>query len=184
MEIGINLQAATLPRTNPNMRLYPLQHGLVDMTDPEKEMPAWVTRLRAHDHLSFLLVDTTQISRGHERELALPSLGLVEFLFTNPNSGRQENPFEEDVTSWKVSDVEEPWVSPVYSHPPDKSLPSRRISALNRRGEERDWLTLATFQPGEGPRLVELTVALRLERAGWIDQFVFDPEMIISDIDS
>lgn len=182
MEIGINLQAATLPRTNPNMRLFPLQHALVEVSEDGKEGPAWITRLRARDQLSFLLVDTTGLFRGHTRELAQPSLGLVEFLFTNPNSGRQENPFEEGITSWEVAELAMPRVSPVYSHPADELLPTRQLYALSREGRRDEWLTLAPFQPGEGPRLVELTVALRLERGGWTDQFIFDPEMIISDI--
>ena len=75
---GINLNAATMPRTNPNMRLFPLQDALIDVTDEKKPKPAWYTRLKPGDRMAFRLVDISNLSQSQGPLPEYPSLALVD----------------------------------------------------------------------------------------------------------
>lgn len=193
VELGINLHAATVPQTNPNLRIFPLQNALVDITagDLDDATPAWYSRLRVGDEISFRLVDISRL-RVPETEPDYPSFALAQFYFGNPTTGQSANPFTENVIEWRFSDRLEDRPSPVYSLAPDHHLPTWDLVGRNAAEEEFESLhfaDIATRCEGSDDenvrfRAFELTVVIRMMRDGWVNHYVFDPEMIVSETDS
>ncbi len=192
IELGINLHAAPVPQTNPNMRIFPLQNALVDITRgeaPEHARAAWYSHLRAGDEICFRIVDISSLRvPGHEPNY--PSMALAEFYFNNPVTGRPANPFEEDVVEWRFSDRLEDQRSPVYSLNAEHLLPTWDLVGRSGAGEEYETLKFADFstlEEVEGHhkfRAFELTVAIKMADGGWMNHYVFDPEMIVSETES
>lgn len=181
IELGINLNAATISRTNPNMRLFPLQNALIDVTGGEEAAkPAWYTRLEVDDVLSFRLVDTTHL-RNPQAPASYPAVTFLDFFFTAPDSGLPVSPFVESPSSWQISEQLRFRPSPVYSRWPDQELPTWDVFATTPAGKELTSVTLAGIGSGVAFRAFELAVALKTVRDGWTDQFVFDPEMIVNE---
>ena len=192
VELGINLHAAPVPQTNPNMRIFPLQNALIDITDgdgPDNASAAWYSHLSTGDEISFRLVDITNL-RVPEHEPTYPSIALAEFYFNNPNTGQSANPFEEEVVGWRFSDRLEDQKSPAYSLNPDHLLPTWNLIGRNADGENLEVLRFADFTTyGDSEertkfRAFELTVAIKVIEDGWVNHYVFDPEMIISETES
>ena len=112
VDLGINLHAAPVPQTNPNMRIFPLQNALIDVTGgEEKAKPAWYSHLGIGDTISFRLVDITHL-RNPELDTQLPELAIAEFYFNNPVTGQAAEPFTESVAYWRFSE-EQRCTSPV-----------------------------------------------------------------------
>ena len=79
VELGINLQAAPVPQTNPNMRIVPLQKARGDGTDGEDQAkPAWYAHLGIGDEISFRVVDISKL-RAVGEDPTYPELVLAEF---------------------------------------------------------------------------------------------------------
>ena len=188
LELGINLHAAPVPQTNPNMRIFPLQNALIDTTDGDMK-PAWYSRLGIGDEISFRLVDISN-RRGGPYEPDYPDLALAEFYFNNPSTGRPANPFTEEVVGWQFSKRLDDQHSPVYSLNEEHLLPSWDLIARSSDGQQHETLKFAAFQqPADDEcddsfRAFELTVAIKMVKEGWVNHFVFDPEMIISETDN
>lgn len=182
VELGLNLHAAPIPQTNPNMRIFPLQNALIDITDEENK-PAWYSRLGTGDEISFRLVDISGLRLPSSSPPDYPNFALVEFLFNDPATGQPSNPFTDEIVKWRISDrLEEDCPSPVYSLPLEHPLPTWDFVADNHQGEELKSLTLVDCEEGQTCRVFELTVAIKmLQPDGWVNQYVFDPEMIVSD---
>jgi|GEM_PF-7011156 len=179
IEMGLNLKAATIPRTNPNMRLFPLQNALIDVTRGEaKAVPAWYSWMYAGDRLSFRLVDITR-SGGQEATTIEPA--LVKLSFTDPDTGLPENPFVEDVGRWRISDHWTYRWSPPYSRGADQELPTWDLSWSDGLSWREGTLTLSSLASGQQLHGFEMAVAIRIHRDGWTDQYVFDPEMIVGE---
>ncbi len=195
VELGINLHAASVPQTNPNMRIFPLQNALIDITDGDQEdaAPAWYSRLGTGDEISFRLVDISNL-RAPSIEPDYPLFALAEFYFNNPMTGRPANPFTEKVIEWRFSDRLEDGPSPVYSLDPAHRLPTWDLIGRNGAGDDFEALHFADFSTlgdrshgdddPEKFRAFELTVAIKMVRDGWVNHYVFDPEMIVSETDS
>jgi hypothetical protein len=180
IELGLNRKAAHLSRTNPNMRLFPLQNALIDVTDEDEPLPAWYTRLETGDALSFRLVDITHLARSEPPE---PAPNLVKLTFRDPDRGRPADPFEEDVRSWRISHTCELRPSPVFSRERSPDLPTWNVEWRGDDGWKSGRLTLA--RPSRRKyRGFEMAVAVDIRRDGWVDQYVFDPEMIVSEHDN
>lgn len=182
LELGINLNAATIPRTNPNMRLFPLQDALVDITDLETPKAAWYSQLAPGDTMTFRLLDISNLSESTEPIETYPSVALADFIFTDPNSGESSNPFVEQVTRWQFARESESHWSPPYSRRRDQSLMSWGIHAEDSAGTTLPHVTLAAPETGRNERFTNLAVVIWTRRQGFIDQFIFDPEMIVGDI--
>jgi hypothetical protein len=175
IELGVNFDAATIPRTNPNMRVFPLQNALIDVTQGESEATAqWYTRLHSGDRLSFRLVNITRIAGG---SLEVPR--LVELSFTDPDSGLPADPFVEVVRRWQIEEPSKPRTSPVYSYGTRDKLLSWEIAWFDGNHRSTQPLTLASVEDGYCG--FELAMAVGLHRGGWYDQYVFDPEMIVGE---
>ncbi|MEM7586728.1 MAG: hypothetical protein AAF560_25285 [Acidobacteriota bacterium] len=186
VELGINLHAAPVPQTNPNMRIFPLQNALIDVTDGEdRAKPAWYAHLGIGDKISFRLVDISNL-RLPDHETTYPDLAIAEFYFNNPVTGRPANPFTRRVIDWQFSDRLDCW-SPPYCQEASVQLPSWDMIGYDASGEPIETLRFADFdqaESGDGFRAFELTVAIKLVRDGWINHYVFDPEMIVSETDN
>lgn len=187
VEIGINLNAAPVPLTNPNLRIFPLQNALIDITDGEAAaVPAWYSRLGTGDEISFRLVDTSNRGvgdSGGSGGAEYPQLVLTEFLIKDPKTGQAKNPFTEEVVDWRLTAPVDDCPSPVYSLS-DENLPAWDFVGYNRDGEQLSSMKFAECGEGETFRAFELTVIIRMLSGGWVNQYVFDPEMIISETDS
>ena len=182
VELGINLHAAPIPQTNPNMRIFPLQNALIDVTDPGDPKPHWYTCLRSADELSFRLVDISDLREVTE-EPDYPEVALAEFYFTNPTTGQTSNPFTENIVKWKIGDRhEEDLQSPVYSVGSAMELPTWDFIALDHLDNEFPTLELASCAPLKF-QAFELAVVLKINRDGFINQYVFDPEMIVDEFE-
>ena len=180
IELGLNRKSAPLSRTNPNMRLFPLQNALIDVTDEDEPSAAWYSRLVAGDTLSFRLVDITELLRPEPPE---PAPDLVKLTFREPNTGRPANPFDQEIHRWRVSRTSEMRRSPVFSRKRSPDLPTWDLQWRADDGWKSDPLPLA--RPGHRRyRGFEMAVALEVRWEGWIDQYVFDPEMIVSERDN
>ena len=186
VDLGINLHAAPVPQTNPNMRIFPLQNALIDVTDgEEKATPAWYAHLGIGDAISFRLVDISHL-RKPELDTQLPELAIAEFYFNNPATGQPAEPFTETVAYWRFSE-EQRCSSPVYCLKEGVELPSWDLVPYRAAGDPIESLQFADFEtaePGEGFRAFELTVAIKTAVDGWINHYVFDPEMIVSEFDN
>lgn len=182
VELGLNLHAAPVPQTNANMRIFPLQNALIDITGGQNK-PAWYSRLGTGDEISFRLVDISSL-RAPTHKSDYPSLALAEFYFNNPATGLPTNPFTEEVVHWRLSDPLDDCLSPVYSVPQEQLLPTWDFVALSRQGEEFESLKFADCAEHQQFRAFELTVAIKMLSEGWVNHYVFDPEMIISETDS
>lgn len=180
IELGLNRKATTLSRTNPNMRLFPLQNALVDITDEDAPSPAWYSRLKAGDTLSFRLVDISDLDRPELPETVPSRLYLS---FRDPRTGGPANPFDENVQSWRISRTCELRQSPVFSRAGSPDLPTWDVLWRDDDGWKTDPLALARLG-NRDYRGFELAVALEVRRDGWVDQFLFDPEMIVSERDN
>lgn len=181
IELGIDQGAATLPRTNPNMRLFPLQNSLIDLTGGKgEETSAWYSQLRAGDRLSFRLVDISNL-----RSLQPPAPerhpDLLKFRFTDRDDpDKRANPFTERTSDWRISRLCRHRRSPVYSLLPGQKLPSWAILGKDESGHPVRWVTFAKSGKLHPFRIFELSVAISIRSAfGWVNQFVFDPEMIV-----
>lgn len=186
VELGINLHAAPVPQTNPNMRIFPLQNALIDVTRGEAHArPAWYAHLGIGDEISFRVVDISNL-RMPELEPEYPHYALAEFYFNNPMTGRPDNPFTEKVVDWRFSERLDDCVSPAYSLRDTHRLPTWDLIARGADGEPIDSLVFADFRKPEdrGHRAFELTVAIKMVKDGWVNHYVFDPEMIVSETDS
>lgn len=184
VELGINLHAATIPKTNPNMRLFPLQNALIDVTAGErKAKPAWYSRLHVGDEISFRLVDLSSL-RVPETELDYPDMAVAELLFSDPVSGRFANPFAQKVVEWRIADKIKERKSPVYGQEAGQRLPTWNLHGYTARGRKLKSLTFAKCPNGTLCRAFELTVVLKSVVGAWVNHFVFDPEMIVSETDS
>ncbi len=187
VELGINLYAAPVPQTNPNMRIFPLQNALIDVTDGEGQAkPAWYAHLGIGDTISFRLVDISNLHLP-EREPEYPELALAEFYFTNPVTGQPAHPFTERVVDWRFSDRLDDCSSPAYCPDTSVLLPSWDLLARDAVSEPIETLRFADFETTESGnefRAFELTVAIKMARDGWINHYVFDPEMIVSETDN
>ncbi len=187
VELGINLYAAPVPQTNPNMRIFPLQNALVDVTDGDDQpKPAWYAHLGIGDAISFRLVDISN-RRVPDHEADYPELAVAEFYFNNPVTGRPANPFTRKVVDWRFSDRLEACTSPAYCLNESVKLPAWDLIPLSAKGKPIKTLRFADFdkaESGQPFRAFELTVALKMARDGWINHYVFDPEMIVSDSDT
>ncbi len=188
VELGINLHAAPVPQTNPNMRIFPLQNALIDVTDGEdRAKPAWYAHLGIGDTISFRLVDITNM-RVPEHETTYPDLAVAEFYFNNPITGRPANPFIKRVVDWRFSE-RLTCTSPAYCLDKSVVLPTWDLIPLDAAGEPIETLRFADFEKTEVEqahpfRAFELTVALKMASGGWINHYVFDPEMIVSETDN
>ena len=178
IELGINLRGATMTGTNPNSRFFPLQHEMVDITAPHRPRPAWPTQLRAGDRLSFRLVDISSLDGGPSAE-SYPSFAIIRFYFTRRDVPLEleSSPFIGHPQRWQIASAPEHRVSPVYSHPADRTLPTWKIHHVDARDNAQDEVTLA---PVEVRRIFELSVLLAAQRGTFVDQFIVDPEMIVS----
>ncbi len=190
VELGLNLYAAPVPQTNPNMRILPLQNALVELDGKgrKKARPAWYTDLCIGDTISFRLVDITAL-RVPDHEPDYPNIALAEFYFNNPSTGRAANPFTEDILEWRFSEQRVDQTSPVFSRRKRHLLPTWDLFACTAKGQEVKTLTFNDFSPTEEEahsfRAFELTVAIKMLReGGWVNHYVFDPEMIVSETDS
>ena len=185
VELGINLHAAPVPQTNPNMRIFPLQNALIDVTDGDDQpKPAWYAHLGIGDEISFRVVDISKLRGDGETEY--PDLVLAEFFFNNPNTGRSVNPFDQEVISWRFADRGPDQPSPPYSLD-GCEFPVWDMVPHNALGKPIESLEFADFpkaERGMGFRAYELTVVLKLYREGWVNHYVFDPEMIVSETDN
>lgn len=182
VELGINLKAATMPRTNPNMRLFPLQDALVNVTDADSPKPAWYTGLKPGDTMTFRLVDISNLSQSDGPMASYPTLVLADFIFTDPNLGNNVSPFVEQVTGWTFGE-RQLLPSPAYSLNPDQKLLSWDICPENANGATHRRVELAKPKKGDRQRFVNLAVVIWAKRDGFIDQFIFDPEIIINEAD-
>ena len=190
VELGINLHAAPVPQTNPNMRIFPLQNALIHITKNGEAKPAWYSHLGVGDEISFRLVDISNL-RAPSQEPDYPSFALAEFYFNNPVTGRPANPFAEDIVEWRFSDRLEDQMSPVYSLNPSHRLPTWDLVGRNTAGEDIESMHFADIteltESSDDQvvfRAFELTVAIKMLREGWVNHYVFDPEMIISETDN
>ena len=188
VELGINLHAAPVQQTNPNMRIFPLQNALIDITEGDNggAKPAWYSRLGTGDEISFRLVDISN-RRAQSCGPDYPSFALAEFYFNNPTTGQPANPFAEAVVDWRFSERLDDQPSPVYSLSPEQQLPTWNFIGRSAEGEELESLHFAEFSgrsEGEPFRAFELTVAIKMVREGWVNHYVFDPEMIVSETDN
>ncbi len=178
IELGINLRGATMTGTNPNSRFFPLQHEMIDITDPHHPRPAWPTQPRAGDRLSFRLVDISSLDGG-PAEHSYPRFAVIRFYFTRRDVplGVEKSPFVGSPHHWQIASSPEHSVSPVYSRPLDKVLPTWKIHHVDERDNAQDEVT---FAPVQGRRIFELSVLLAAQRGTFVDQFIVDPEMIVS----
>lgn len=200
IELGINLHAAPVPQTNANLRIFPLQNALIDITEGEAEeaKPAWYSKLGIGDTLSFRLVDISH-RRAPEQEITYPSLALAELYFCNPSTGQPADPFTESIGGWRISERSDDRYSPVFSLDSEHLLPNWDIVGANADGELFETLEFADFtgdggdgdggesdgeEDREAYRAFELTVAIKMARDGWVNHYVFDPEMIVSETDN
>ena len=187
IDLGINLHAAPVPQTNPNMRIFPLQNALIDVTDgDDRAKPAWYAHLEIGDRISFRVVDISNM-RLPEHDATYPPLALAEFYFNNPVTGQPANPFTERVVEWRFSRRPEDCTSPAYCRDESVLLPTWDLIAYDAADEPIETLRFADFEKPESGhpfRAFELTVAIKLMREGWVDHYVFDPEMIVSETDS
>ncbi len=188
LEVGINLYAAPVPQTNPNMRIFPLQNALIDVTggDHQHAKPAWYSRLSFDDEISFRLVDISRL-RVPSHEPDYPKLVLAHLYFNNPMTGRPADPFTETVVEWRLSDRLEDQASPVFSADSAHLLPTWDLVGLNIAGENLQTLRFAKLIEGTASksfRAFELTMVLKMVREGWVNHYVFDPEMIVSETDN
>ena len=186
VELGINLQAAPVPQTNPNMRIFPLQNALIDVTEGEdRAKPAWYAHLGIGDTIAFRLVDISH-RRFPQRPADYPDLAIAEFYFNNPITGNPVNPFTERVAGWRFSERRD-CSSPAYCLDASMALPFWDLIPFDAAGETIDALRFADFEKaasGDGFRAYELTVAVKTAVDGWINAYVFDPEMIVSETDN
>lgn len=188
VELAINLHSAPIPQTNPNMRIFPLQNALIEITegDDNHTKPAWYSRLGTGDEISFRLVDISNL-RAPSYEPDYPRLALAELYFNNPTTGQAANPFTETIVDWRLSDRLEDRPSPVYSLDSTHQLPTWDLLGRNASGQELGSLQFAKFAEctDEGKfRAFELTVVFKMVREGWVNHYVFDPEMIVSETDN
>ncbi|MEM7351751.1 MAG: hypothetical protein AAF657_13220 [Acidobacteriota bacterium] len=187
VDLGINLHVAPVPQTNPNMRIFPLQNALLDLTDGEdRAKPAWYAHLGIGDTISFRVADISH-RRSPETETTYPDLVVAEFYFTNPTTGASDNPFTTQVIDWRFSERLEDCPSPAYCLDDSVLLPTWDLIAYDAAGEPIETLQFADVtqsESGDGYRAFELTVAIKMVRDGWVDHYVFDPEMIVSDTDN
>ncbi len=186
VELGINLHAAPVPQTNPYMRIFPLQNALIDIIKGEDQAkPAWYAHLGIGDTISFRVVDISNL-RQPDRETKYPDIALAEFYFNNPLTGKPANPFTKRVVDWRFSDRRSCF-SPPYCLDESVQLPSWDLDGFDAAGEPIKTLRFADFEKaeaGEGFRAFELTVAIKTASDGWINHYVFDPEMIVSETDN
>ncbi len=186
VELGINLHAAPVPQTNPNMRIFPLQNALIDVTDGDhRARPAWYAHLGIGDTISFRVVDISNL-RLPEHETEYPAIALAEFYFNNPVTGRPADPFTRRVIDWRFADRSQ-CVSPPYCLDESVTLPAWDLIGYDAAGEPIETLRFADFEEvveGRGFRAFELTVAIKTVQDGWINHYVFDPEMIVSETDN
>ncbi|MEM9553499.1 MAG: hypothetical protein AAGC60_04520 [Acidobacteriota bacterium] len=202
IELALDLHSAPIPNVNPNMRIFPLQNALIDFSHgDDAPRPAWYTNLAIGDELSFRLVDITT-RRIPWDSPDYPRLVVAEVYFTNPNTGLRAHPFTEDVREWHLSEPLERQPSPVYSVATNRPLPTWNLVAVNTAGETVETLEIAGFdalgpsvsRPDdhddslEGDRVryraFELAVILRMQHNGWVNHYVFDPQMIVSETDN
>ena len=180
VELGINLDAKTMTKTDPDKRLFPLQDALVDITE-EWPKPFWYSHLRPHDRVSFRLVDITDLSRPRPR--AQPCCPTsVHLAFSDPTSGDSCNPFEQKIQGWKVDSTSTRRLSPVYSMATGDKLPTWDLLWQGEDGWQSGPVTLAALGQVRY-RCFEMSMALAVQRDS-IDCFVFDPEMIVSESDN
>lgn len=180
LELGINLNSAIISRTKPEHRLFPLQNALIDITNGENAAgPSWYTRIQAGDQLWFRLVD---ISNLKQTQPATPPAhpAEIEFIFTEPQTGAPSSPFVDTPVSWQISNQAQRRTSPVYSLVPGQELATWDVYGLSATREQ---IPSTTFAEVSGFQAFELSVTLGVERNndGSLDQFVFDPEMIVSE---
>lgn len=191
VELAVNLHAAPIPKTNPNLRVFPMQNALVDLTKGEDHAePAWYSRLAVGDEISFRLVDISNW-RLSDAEPDYSLLTLAELYFNNPVTGRKTNPFTQTVLDWRLSDrISEDQPCPAHNPDPDERFPAWNLLAHTVDGELLETLQLAGLDPleaGDEPgifRAFELTGVLKERRDGWVNHFVFDPMMIVSETDN
>lgn len=187
VELGINLHSAPLPQTNPNMRLFPLQHALIDVTGGEDQAkPAWYAHLGIGDAISFRVVDISNL-RFPEIEPEYPELALAEFYFNNPLTGQPTDPFTERVVDWRFSDRLDDHPSHAFGLGDSDRFSAWDLLAHDATGKRIDTLRFADFEKAESGkafRAYELAVAIKIRRNGFIDHYVFDPEMIVSETDN
>lgn len=185
VEIGINLHAAPVAQTNPNMRIFPLQHALIDLCHGPDAEPkaAWYSRLCFGDEISFRLVDTTGL-RVPSYEPDYPDLVVAKLLFADPMTGQEANPFTQRIFDWRLSERSEDQSSPVFCLDPTHRLPTWDLIGHNIEGEEFRSLVFAQEGEQNAARSFELTMVLKMLREGWVNHYVFDPEMIVSETDN
>ncbi|MEM9554245.1 MAG: hypothetical protein AAGC60_08295 [Acidobacteriota bacterium] len=177
LALGINLDAAPILQTRWRERYFPLDNALVDITDEAAPHPAWFTKLHAGDHFSIRLVDITSILSPNQPPF-FPA--LLDLFFTAPRTGEARSPFTEPPARWTLAQRATPRWSPVYSRSTRHELSTWEIRAEAEGGLPID----LTFAEVEAPfEAFQLSVMLRVEREPYTDYFVFDPEMIVSDID-
>jgi hypothetical protein len=162
------------------MRLFPLQNALGEVTPEGGLVPAWYSRLCSGDEMSFRLVDISDLAGASCP--AYPGLALLEFIFTDPRTGAPRSPFSDPPAAWKISPDCRQELSPVYSRFPGQELPTWDILAVDAVGGEESSVRLAAVPPGDF-RTFGLSVVLKMQRDGWTDQFIFDPEMIVGGTD-
>lgn len=183
IELGINLNATTMTKTDPKKRLFPLQNTLVDITENEPK-PLWYSQIRSGDELSFRLVDITDLSRPDTPPCRPACVSLV---FSAPTTGDSCNPFEQTILEWKVDRTATERFSPVYSTVTGKKLPTWDLVWRGEGGQgwQRRPVTLAALGR-DRYRCFEMSMALVVDRERELRDahFVFDPEMIVSESDS
>lgn len=184
VELGVNLHAAAIPKTNPNLRIFPLQNALVDVTaGNQAARPAWYSRLHGGDEMSFRLVDLSRL-RVPERPLDYPDLVVAQFIFNDPVSGQFASPFVQRVSEWRISGRMKKRESPAYSQEDGQKLPTWNFHGHTAKGKKLKPLKLARCPKGTLCRAFELTVVLKSVVGDWVNHFVFDPEMIVSETDA
>lgn len=186
VELGINLHAAPIPKTNPNMRVFPLQNALIDVTNGDDQAkPAWYSHLGIGDTITFRLVDISH-RRSPQHSTDYPDLAIAEFYFNNPITGNPTHPFTERIIDWRFAERRD-CSSLAYCLDDSTELPSWDLIPYGAMGEPIEALRFADFEKepsGDGFRAYELTVAIKTAVDGWINAYVFDPEMIVSETDN
>ena len=133
----------------------------------------------------FRVVDISKL-RAVGEDPTYPELVLAEFYFNNPNTGQAANPFTKSVASWRFGEGGGSQPSPAYSldgceFPVWDVVPH---DALGRPISTLEFDDFPKAEQGAQFRAFELTVVIKLYREGWVNHYVFDPEMIVSETDN
>ena len=118
LELGFDCEAAPILGTDEQDRIFPLQHALVDVTEPNAPKPAWYTKMRPGDQVSMRLLDISNLEDGtwdpgHRPKAPGPQ--QIHVRTTDPKDRDVRVSVLLDTPSWQAIALHTGVESPVFS---------------------------------------------------------------------